>query len=63
MFCGPEKLLFPDINFASQCKDFEAIKNGDLSLLEEVNLYPGLKSDIYTVFGSSFIKVGLQTFS
>ena len=57
-----EKLLFPDINFLRANVKTLAIKNGDLSLLEEVNLYPALKSDIYIVFGSSFIKGWLADF-
>ena len=57
-----EKLLFPEINFLRHNVKTLAIKNGDLSLLEEVNLYPALKSDIYIVFGSSFIKGWLADF-
>lgn len=57
-----EKTLFPGINFLPANVKTLAIKNGDLSLLEEVHLYPALKSDIYVVFGSSFIKGWLADF-
>ena len=37
------------------------LKMGDLNLLKKSDLSPFLKSDIYIVFGCSFIK-GWQTF-
>ena len=57
-----EKLLFPEVNFLPANVKTLAIKNGDLSLLKEVNLHPALESDIFIVFGSSFIKGWLADF-
>lgn len=51
-----EREVFGELRFTPDSARVLAIKSGDLNLLEPEVLLPALKSDIYIVFGSSYIK-------
>ncbi len=57
-----EKKAFGDINFLPANVYTLAVKSGDLNLLNQKQLDAALKSDIYVVFGASFIKGWLIDF-
>lgn len=51
-----EKTLYGEINFLKKNVKTLAIKSGDLSLLSSEQLKEALSSDLYIVFGASYIK-------
>lgn len=51
-----EKKIFGDVSFSRSKVKTLSIKSGDLNLLNQEQLSEALQSDIYIVFGSSFIK-------
>lgn len=51
-----EKKVFGDIKFASSNVTQLVLKSGDLNMVDINILKPALKSDIFVVFGSSYIK-------
>ena len=51
-----EKEVFGNIAFLSGNVDHLALRSGDLNGLSKEILEPALESDVYVVFGSSFIK-------
>lgn len=57
-----EKNIFNDIGFLPENVSQLAIKLGDLNKLSLNTLKPALSSDLYVVFGSSFIKGELMDF-
>ena len=57
-----EKKLFGDIDFLPKNIHQIAVKSGDLNLLTNTQLNKALQSDIYIVFGSSYIKGWLIDF-
>jgi hypothetical protein len=57
-----ETKLFGNICFSPSNAKILAIKGGDLNLLEQAQLQEALNSDVYVVFGSSFIKGWLIDF-
>lgn len=57
-----EKAVFGDINFLPNNVHTLAGKSGDLNLLTKDQLAEALQSDIYVVFGASFIKGWLIDF-
>jgi len=50
-----EQNLFGGIRFSKGVRDL-VIKSGDLNRLNQTTLEPALSSDVYVVFGASFIK-------
>ena len=50
-----EKKIFGNIKFSKNIRNL-IIQNGDLNNLDKKTLLPALDSDIYIVFGSSYIK-------
>ena len=57
-----EKKIFGDIGFLPHNVSFLAIKEGDLSNMDQPILKAALNSDFYIVFGASFIKGWLIDF-
>lgn len=57
-----EKSVFGDVSFLSGNIEHLAIKDGDLNGLSPEILAPALNSDIYVVFGASYIKGWLIDF-
>lgn len=57
-----EKKVFGDIGFLPENVRSLSIKSGDLSFLKWQQLQAALKSDIYIVFGASYIKGWLADF-
>jgi methionyl-tRNA formyltransferase len=57
-----EKKFFKTKDFLNTNVRSLSIKNGDLNFLKKNELLPALSSDIYVVFGSSFIKDWLVKF-
>lgn len=57
-----EKKVFGEINFLPSNVYSLSIKGGDLNLLTKSQLAEAIQSDIYVVFGSSFIKSWLIDF-
>jgi len=57
-----EKKVFGDINFLPYNVRQLSIKSGDLNLLSQAQISMALESDIYVVFGASFIKGWLIDF-
>ena len=57
-----EKKVFGPIGFSSDNISSLSIKSGDLSFLDESILGEALKSDVYIVFGSSWIRSPLVEF-
>ena len=57
-----EKKIFGDVSFIPDNINTLAIKQGDLNILSEKQLAPSLSSDLFIVFGSSFIKGWLIDF-
>ena len=57
-----ERQIFGDINFLPKNVKTLAIKSGELNLLKEFQLQDALLSDIYIVFGASYIKGWLISF-
>ena len=57
-----EKRLFGEINFLPRNVKTLSIKLGDLSWLEKTHLIEALSSDVFIVFGSSYIKGWLADF-
>jgi len=57
-----EKKIFGQISFSHTMQRTLSIKSGDLNLLDKNVLASALKSDIYIVFGSSYIKGWLIDF-
>jgi folate-dependent phosphoribosylglycinamide formyltransferase PurN len=57
-----EKKVFGDIDFLPNNIHQLSVKSGDLNLLTEAQLSKALESDIYVVFGASFIKGWLIDF-
>jgi hypothetical protein len=53
---------FGNLSFSSANVRSLSIKGGDLSLMSEEDLRPALESDVYVVFGASFIKGWLIDF-
>ena len=51
-----EKFFFKNNNFIEKNVKTTVIKQGDLNLLKKNDLKAALKSDLYIVFGSSYIK-------
>lgn len=51
-----EKNIFGDLSFSERNVNVLPIKSGDLSLMQASQISEALKSDIYVVFGSSYIK-------
>ena len=51
-----EKSLFGDLSFTLPNVNVLSIKMGDLNFLQRKTLAPALESDVYVVFGSSYIK-------
>ncbi|MDA9705218.1 formyltransferase family protein [SAR86 cluster bacterium] len=57
-----EKNIFGEINFLPPNVKVLSIKSGDLSLLNKIQLNQALHSDLYVVFGASYIKGWLIDF-
>lgn len=57
-----EKLLFGDVDFLPNNVKTLSIKSGDLNWLSKASLGPALNSDIYIIFGASYIKNWLIDF-
>ena len=57
-----EKFFFGDSKFILDGVNTKFIKHGDLNHLKKSDISDALKSDIYVVFGSSFIKGWLLDF-
>jgi methionyl-tRNA formyltransferase len=57
-----EKLIYGDVGFLPSKVKTLSVKGGDLNRLDKATLEPALNSDIYVVFGSSFIKGWLVDF-
>ena len=57
-----EKSLFGDIHFLPSNARTLSIKGGDLNRLNAETLAPALESDVYIVFGASYIKGWLIDF-
>lgn len=57
-----EKKAFGNINFLPNNVQTLSIKSGDISLLDREHLNEALNSDIYIIFGASFIKGWLTDF-
>ena len=57
-----EKFFFKNNNFIEKNVKTTVIKQGDLNLLKKNDLKAALKSDLYIVFGSSYIKGWLIKF-
>lgn len=57
-----EKKIFGQLNFSHDMQRTLSIKSGDLNRLDRDVLAPALNSDIYIVFGSSYIKGWLIDF-
>lgn len=57
-----EEKYFGSSSFTAKNVRSLAMKSGDLNLLKPKHIAPALKSDIYVVFGSSFIKGWLIDF-
>jgi methionyl-tRNA formyltransferase len=57
-----ERKAFGDIDFLSKNVRTIALKSGDLNLLSEAQLASALNSDVYVVFGASYIKGWLIDF-
>ncbi len=51
-----EKEVFGNIGFSNPNVKHLALKSGDLNKISQEMLLPALKSDVYIVFGSSYIK-------
>lgn len=60
--CDAEYLAFKNISFIGGNVRSMAIKNGDLSMLSLEQLRDALSSDLYIVFGASYIKGQLLEF-
>jgi folate-dependent phosphoribosylglycinamide formyltransferase PurN len=57
-----ERSLFGDAMFSEKNIQTLAVKSGDLNMLEQQHLSAALESDVYIIFGSSFIKGWLADF-
>ncbi|MDC0931559.1 formyltransferase family protein [Methylophilaceae bacterium] len=57
-----EKNVFGDIGFLPKNVRTLAVKSGDLNLLDREQLQDALESDVYVVFGASYIKEWLIDF-
>ena len=57
-----EKKIFGDVDFLPNNVRTIAIKSGDLNLLSDVQLGNALSSDLFVVFGASYIKGWLINF-
>ena len=57
-----EKNIFGDIRFLPKNVRTLSVKSGDLNKLNKMQIYEALDSDIYIVFGSSYIKGWLVDF-
>lgn len=57
-----EQKLFGDIKFSHRNSRLLVLKSGDLNFLEKSQLEDALSSDVFIVFGSSFIKGWLVDF-
>lgn len=57
-----EKKIFGDVRFSAENVRTLSIKSGDLNRLERGQLADALQSDIYVVFGASYIKGWLIDF-
>jgi folate-dependent phosphoribosylglycinamide formyltransferase PurN len=57
-----EKNVFGDIGFLPNNVRTLAVKSGDLNLLDREQLQDALESDVYVVFGASYIKEWLIDF-
>jgi folate-dependent phosphoribosylglycinamide formyltransferase PurN len=57
-----ERSLFGDVSFSPSNVRTLSIKSGDLSRLNRITLSEALKSDVYVVFGASYIKEWLVDF-
>lgn len=57
-----EKKIFGDLSFTARNVRSLVLKSGDLNLLTEPQLREALNSDVFIVFGSSFIKGWLVDF-
>lgn len=57
-----EKKFFGDINFTRPNVRSLSLKSDDLAFTQEVQLHEALQSDLYVVFGASFIKGWLVDF-
>jgi len=57
-----ERKIFDQVSFLNENVRTLSIKSGDLNLLDQAQLASSLESDLYIVFGSSFIKGWLIKF-
>lgn len=57
-----EKNIFGDIRFLPDNVRMLSVKSGDLNKLSNIQIHEALNSDIYVVFGSSYIKGWLIDF-
>ena len=57
-----EREIFPNSNLVNEKVDVFPLIDGDLNFLDQEELAPCLDSDMYVVFGSSFIKGWLLDF-
>lgn len=51
-----ERRIFGDVSFSGPKTQLLPIKNGDLNRLDRVHLKQALNSDLYIIFGGSYIK-------
>ena len=57
-----EKKIFGDVDFLPSNVKTLSLKSGDLNLLSNKQLFPALDSDVFLVFGASYIKGWLIDF-